>query len=435
MSNHARAKPQAEPDGHDERRAKSFIWLFVGLQNCGSRFTLSTGLALPRTEIFYACVNAESLTPISYIDRNTHVEKQLKPLRLAKAVKSLLDELESVHTLARNIARANDKEKTGCKISWRKLEKLAKSPESVELTWENLVALDTYLRKVKGEGLDESPILEPVGILNAVAGPTKKVIFLVGAKPRPKDKTCDLSPWDMRSTTQLARDFTLLNSGVPHEIVDVMLGRHTNAASLKGEPWLELFKDPELSIIAIGSPRACLATELMMSEQFGVSAFGTASLAQDLRARLPFHFIWSPRDSREFRSRFALPADQIPSRARELRQAVLADRASAFRLSRRYFKVPSEGDSWKVHGVITAQRRANGQIWLVVSGLTGPATYGAAMKVGDIRDAVPWSPQGENGPVLWAVVEVTVAEERSGPTQGDDRKVKGTRILHGPERW
>ena len=113
----------------------------------------------------------------------------------------------------------------------------------------------------------------------------------------------------------------------------------------------------------------------------------------------------------------------------------MGSRASGFRMGRRFFRVPVHARSWTVHGIITAQRRANGQIWIVVSGLTGPATYGAAMKVAEIREAIPWSPQGTNGPVFWTAVQVTVVEERSGPTQGDDRKVKGAEILPRPEGW
>ena len=44
--------------------------------------------------------------------------------------------------------------------------------------------------------------------------------------------------------------------------------------------------------------------------------------------------------------------------------------------------------SWKTHGIIAAQRQDNGQLWVVVAGLEGPASLGAAKEVASL-DGVP----------------------------------------------
>ena len=53
-----------------------------------------------------------------------------------------------------------------------------------------------------------------------------------------------------------------------------------------------------------------------------------------------------------------------------------------------------------MHEIIAAQRRAAGNIWLIVSRLAGPATFGGAKKVKDIVDELPWSKEHPSE-VLW----------------------------------
>jgi len=357
-----------------------------------------------------------------------------KRLRLKAVIENALNESEnSYHAVARRIEKANAAAGIAATISWRSLRRIVKEPEAAVLKWENLVALDTFFGP-RGEGLDVQPLLERRGILHSLASPKKTVMFLLGAKPRPRAKRCDLSPWDTRSTARLARDFTVINPGIPHDIADVILDPHRDETTLVGEPWLDLLADPKISPVAIGSPRACLASELMLARMFSIAPFGTADLAKDLRAKLPFHFIWSPRDGRNFRSRFALPARQVPSGSGLSVPAILANRASAFRCGENYYEVPVEGKEWTSYGVIAAQRRSNGQVWLVISGLTGPATYAAAMKVNDIADTLPWA-AGGNGPVLWVAVEAKVREVRRRRTHGDDREVVASKLMGDPQEW
>ena len=66
-------------------------------------------------------------------------------------------------------------------------------------------------------------------------------------------------------------------------------------------------------------------------------------------------------------------------------EQVKRNHASAFILEGTPHIVPADGNSWVIYGVIAAQRRAAGNVWLVVSGLAGPATDAAAMMVKDLK--------------------------------------------------
>ncbi len=62
--------------------------------------------------------------------------------------------------------------------------------------------------------------------------------------------------------------------------------------------------------------------------------------------------------------------------------------------------------------MVAAQRRASGQVWVVVSGLSGPATYGSAIALASqhtgTMPAPPASGSYSRLAVLWALVETTV---------------------------
>ena len=63
------------------------------------------------------------------------------------------------------------------------------------------------------------------------------------------------------------------------------------------------------------------------------------------------------------------------------------------------------------YGVIAAQRRPEGQIWVVIAGLTGPGTYAAATCLNAVEAPLPNAEDPHRGQVLWAVVEATVFTE------------------------
>jgi hypothetical protein len=354
----------------------------------------------------------------------------MKPLRLTTVIEREKQQVGNYNALARRINELNAEKKIDASISRKTLEKIVEKPAKVNLTWRNLVALDTYLSPM-GEGLDDQPVLEKLGILHCVANPKNKVSFLVGAKPRPRARRCDLSPWDMRSTAIIVQGFSVFNPHVQHEIVDVLLGTHRDESRLINQPWFPLLDDANHTLISIGSPLACLSSEVMLARMFCVKPFEPPASLED---KAPFCFIWPPKRCRNLRSRFALPGKAIPPNRPALRKAVLKNRAAAFHCQGQLFKVPVEGTRWEMYAIIAAQRRRLGQVWVVISGQSGPATYAAATKLKEITNSLPWT-AGEDGPVLWAVVEASIRAIRQGYPRGDDRDVLDARLLGKAQVW
>jgi hypothetical protein len=72
---------------------------------------------------------------------------------------------------------------------------------------------------------------------------------------------------------------------------------------------------------------------------------------------------------------------------------------------------------------VVAQRRKEGQIWVVISGISGPATMAASMILDRIEAALPTSVK-EHGKVMWGVVKTQVITKKTpqtGSTVGDYR--------------
>ena len=174
----------------------------------------------------------------------------------------------------------------------------------------------------------------------------------------------------------------------------------------------------------IGSPRSCPAAELMLASMFKVKPFRKPT------SSLPFHFIWSPKTLKFHTSAFALDAEDIEAENHKLAKEILEEKAWALKVADILYEVHRVGrKEWSVYGVVAAQRRAGGRVWVVVAGLSGPATYASALAVASQKTgSLPEIPEhGGRSEVLWALVEATV---RQGPeTYGDNREVVGVEVL------
>ncbi len=184
------------------------------------------------------------------------------------------------------------------------------------------------------------------------------------------------------------------------------------------------------SIVCIGSPRACRASERMLAKMFKVEAFEQPMRAEE---SLPFYFIWA-RGSDRFSSRFAGDAKSIERLDSQLASAIRKSpaRAMGLRVGNTVYPTHIAGNKWKDYGIIAAQRRRNGQLWLVLCGLTGPTTLAAAKAVKSLANVLTPSPVGEDSAVQWAVVKAAI-ETTEMP--GDARKVIGQEIIDGPKVW
>jgi hypothetical protein len=150
--------------------------------------------------------------------------------------------------------------------------------------------------------------------------------------------------------------------------------------------------------------------------------------------QVPFFFVWLPRLSRGFRSAFGLTWRELQSDYEPIASRVKRNQAAAVLIEGQPHVAAAEGNSWTMHGIIAAQRRAAGHVWLVVSGLVGPATNAAASMVKEVTAELPWS-KGKPSKVLWVPVKVEIKAGPASPFQGDVREVVKATFDGEPRTW
>jgi hypothetical protein len=85
------------------------------------------------------------------------------------------------------------------------------------------------------------------------------------------------------------------------------------------------------------------------------------------------------------------------------------------------------------YALCAAQRRARGNIWLLVAGLTGPATYAAAKWVHQMPTSLDEHELGRPSRVFWNLVraKATMAKEDKGGTY----RVGEAEVVTGGVAW
>jgi hypothetical protein len=184
-------------------------------------------------------------------------------------------------------------------------------------------------------------------------------------------------------------------------------------------------RDRGSSVCGIGSPRACYAAELMLAEMLRTRPGGCVATADSDLA-----FWWCPLAPTPFPSAFRATIAELKrldsALANDLHGnrvwGVLKVKDQLFVLRRTWTDT-----TWTAHGVVFVQRRPNNRTWMVIAGLSGPATFGAALAVSDDQTGGAPTDLGAGVGVRWDVVEVTVNQEVGG--QGDPRSVADQRIV------
>jgi hypothetical protein len=340
-------------------------------------------------------------------------------LRFAKVLREQKQVVGSYLALEQKIHEANGREKDR-RVDRRKLRRLA-DDEDVSLTLDELRALDVFLTPL-GEGLADRPLFDKPNPIRSLV--EKGVVTIVlGAYPRQKQQRNDMSRWDVLSMAHLVRKIELQKPGTQLEIKDLLPDEN-----LSRPPYL---KHPGKSVCSIGSPRTCLATEQMLAKMFRVKAFTPEEFD-----RVPVHFLWSPTAKLPYGSAFShgsgnprdVRSEPAPkTRGRLVRPVLEVD-------GKRYEdSTPRPGTrghaTGRSYGVVVAQQRAEGDVWIVAAGLTGPATFACASAVAaGLTGTVPEARDGHSQ-IRWDVVEATV-QRRSG-VQGDAREVSGVAVLDG----
>ncbi len=332
--------------------------------------------------------------------------------------------------LSEEIKKYHPRRKT---IERRKLSQLAKKMP-VSLTLDELDALDTYLYRTEGFGLES---LFPEHVLKSLLRPGK-VKILLGTRPiAGGGRIIGVSKWDMLAMARVYNYMMQPGPTVDVDIVDVHLEDRmltdldpdTYEQKFAGAEWYQVLKGSEnASVVSIGSSRSSLASEIMLAEMFGIRPF---DLNSD-KTKLPFYFYWDFRSPYVPSSSFAC---DVPTEMRRDNQEEevfglkLADR-DPFWVYRPAGDCRGKTRKWQTFGVIAAQRRAGGQLWVVIAGLTAVGTLGAAYQLLAMETA-PRAQLGQNSPVRWCVASVGAEQTWAF----ESRQMKWQDILVSPQLW
>ena len=313
-------------------------------------------------------------------------------------------------TLENMIAEANWNGKT---IDRRKIKRLVADDEDVSLTVTELKALEAFLAPL-GEGLADKPIFTKPAALRSIAE-KGRVTIAIGAYPCVPDERSELNRWDVRAMALLFQGIEKSRRRTPVSVEDM---RFTSKLP-KPPPFLD---DEGPSVCCIGSPRSCYAAEFMLARMLGVKEFREASAHH-----VPVRFVWSPKASRPHTSAFRAEADQISALDKQLAADIKADRAwGALEIRNKLYPVRRQNKKdriWTAHGIVLSQTRPRGQAWMVIAGMTGPATFACAETVAEDRaGAVPTLQNGQ-GRIRWDVVECTVQRD------ADQQEVTSHRVV------
>ena len=361
-------------------------------------------------------------------------EREPPALRLTRWIKLATDKKngKTINALAKAINGAYPYEDPRGTVRNRLLTRLRDNPQSVTLAYWQLIALNTYF-KAQGLSLQQLPMLESRGVIE-VMSEGKKVVFMLGVKPRPTEQRTDLSHWDRRSQSKLQTLLSRRGSQLEVHDEDVLWGTSVDPNDLRKESWYRILEQDEDSVISIGSPLAALSSEVMLARMFGVEPFERPRFTPV--SRVPFYFVWLNRISAQFRSAFGLTWRELGGDRDKagLAGRVRTNQATALLVGNTVHENPVKGREWTMYGIIAAQRRASGNVWLVVSGLHGPATYGAARVVERIVDELPCTPKKASD-VLWAPVKVRVRAREPRATDGDIREIIPPITLGATRIW
>lgn len=341
-------------------------------------------------------------------------KRDVPVFRLRKVLREQMEGRKNYSRLAKRIKDANEGV-PGREVDRRKLKRLLEG-DDVALSLNELIALDAFLTPL-GEGLADKPLFERPATIRSLV--TKgQVTIVLGAYARTEDRRNDLSRWDVRSMAHLLSTIETLKPGTHVDIRDVL----SEGRKPERPPYLA---ESGPSVCCVGSPRASHATEIMLAEMFGVKPFGENQLV-----RAPIRFIWSQNIKSRLPSSFRVASDEIRDADPELADAIDSETArGALQVNGRlYLDWSGTGrKSWTSHGIVVVQTRAEGQVWMVCAGVTGPSTYASTVAVACELTGTAPEPRAGHSPIRWDIVQCTV--ETDPELNGDKRVVTSRQVV------
>jgi hypothetical protein len=323
-------------------------------------------------------------------------------------------------------------------IDRRRLKAIVEAKPNVELSLRELGYLDRYLSRF-GEGLAYRPIFRGSNLLETLAR-TGNVDFLLGTKPEQERQ--NISHWDVLGMADIQRGIQSSNQPLRMDIRDVPLSTSHSLTrqSLESEALSFLLREPEHSLVVIGSSRSNPASDAILCRMFGRTPFSSEPAD---KLGLPFHFVWDESLPYVYKSALHFDLDDVHRvdansakmiRALNCAALVVDDTVHIDTLSQRprdgAAVAPVGGEA--TFGICAAQRRKSGKLWVVVSGVTGVGTYVAARLVGQLSTGLDEPHDKRNSPVYWGLVRAVVPELAGRPLTSQ-REFNDPRILWQPE--
>ena len=391
-------------------------------------------------------IQAEELAKLRKDARYTNREKEDLE---SKAYRAATRELEARINAAGR--RAGLPHHTG----FRWLKGFLNAPRTSNLWLDLLTLLNAYLTS-RGYPLDTRPIFSRVGLLNNLA-PLKRVVFLLGVRAQ-KDYRNDIIAWDARSMARITKDLNDVDFEGEFTFEEVPFKARPCVDDVRGQEWFHQLGQSETALISIGSPRANLASEFLLAQMFGREPFHAPNFDNGRPAGLPFAFAWPPVASEHIESCCAISEQELQRLKEPWARAVASEKASALLINAPSTRagarpdstpasswisvprVPPKSQAWDMYATVVAQRRDKGQIWVVLCGISGPATHAAAIQLKNIAEALPSVERG-HGEVMWGVIKVKMTTKPStSPTGiGDDRILfpgdNGIQFIVGFQPW
>jgi len=307
-------------------------------------------------------------------------------------------------------------------IDRRKLKALGDGKD-VPLRISELEALDDFLTTFN-QGLAYLPLFVRPNLLSALTV-HERVHFLIGA--REVSDTTTVSQFDTQAYGTLERQLNGQGQKRVTPVLDTILTRATReeARQVQQEACSRILEEEKV-VVAIASPVANHGTDLMLAKMFSREPFEAPSSG---RRHTPVALVLPEPALSQAYSSFVEGTDELrridPEKADEIH-----DRRWGLRLEKHVFVVdPEEPKEWsKTYGMIIAQRRASGQIWVVVAGLHGVGTHAAALALPTAEMGLFDGDPGQDGFIHVRVVEAQVSHIMS-PRGNRIRKVESQEIL------
>ena len=301
---------------------------------------------------------------------------------LEQILRSYRDEFPSEEKFAEEIEKAADHDGhmtrkklrllLGKDAEGRKLK--SRDPAEISLSLSEIRALHAFLVSKDHGGF--GALLEGRTLLGSVAA-YGRLTFIIPSKPLSGSNAVIL--WDLLALVEILTALRKFGRNIDIEIDVIPSTKGMNRDELFSHIEEKKWESQPRSLICIGSPRANFASEFLLSQMYNCEPFSAT-----IEHELPFRFYW--KETSPLMSSFAASShdlrERIPDWASVKNEALLSALLVRRGTTWEGYSMAHAGmQAWTTYGIVAAQRRDTGQIWIVAAGLEGPASLAAAKEL------------------------------------------------------